>query len=180
MSPGFEKCPLVATFLLASRKKRVRVGNAIVIILLALYPTEDETFPAQEDISDDESNTVKEDHIRREDDNESNAAEEDTIRKEDIEDYMNEKYGKRDHIFNLRPRRMRNYKHLFTQMGFKADIKKFGLAAEEGVLEEFSQLDDYDCLEPRSDLKPEQKQIVLEYLMNIKKSEMEELRQADA
>jgi len=35
MSPGFEECPLVATFLLASRKKRARVGSAISIILLA-------------------------------------------------------------------------------------------------------------------------------------------------
>jgi len=146
----------------------------------SIYPIEDEIFPTQEDIPDDESNIVKEDHIRKEDDNESKAAEEDAIRKKDIEDYMNEKYGKRDHTFNLRPRRMRNYKHLFTQMGFKAGIKKFGLAAEEAVLEEFFQLDDYDCLEPRSDLTPEQKRMALEYLMNIKKSEMEELRQGDA
>jgi len=71
-------------------------------------------------------------------------------------------WGKRDHTFNLRPRRMRNYKHLFTQMGLKAGIKKFRSA---GVF----QLDDYDCLEPRSDLTPEQKRMALEYLMNIKK-----------
>ena len=50
-------------------------------------------------------------------------------------------------------------------MGFKACIKKFGLAAEE----EFFQLDNYDCLETRSDLTLEQKRIALEYLMNVKK-----------
>mmetsp|Transcript_1057 Transcript_1057/g.1405 ORF Transcript_1057/g.1405 Transcript_1057/m.1405 type:complete len:82 (+) Transcript_1057:740-985(+) len=37
----------------------------------SIYPTKDETFPTQEDIPDDESNTVKEEHIRKEDDNES-------------------------------------------------------------------------------------------------------------
>jgi len=44
----------------------------------SIYPTEDETFPEQEDIPDDESSTVKEDHVRKEDDNESNATEEDS------------------------------------------------------------------------------------------------------
>ena len=44
-----------------------------------------------------------------------------------------------------------------------------GSAAEEAVLKEFFQLDKYDCLEPRSDLTPDQKRMALEYLMNIKK-----------
>ncbi len=65
-------------------------------------------------------------------------------------------------------------------MGLKAGIKKYGSATEEAVLKEFFQLDDYDCLEPRSDLTPDQKRMALEYLMNIKKSEMEELRQGGA
>ena len=135
----------------------------------SIGPTEDEIFPTQEDIPDDKSNAVKEEHIRKEDDSESNVTEGDAIRKNDVEDYMNEKYGKRHHTFNLRPRKMRNYRHLFTQIGLKAGIKKYGSAAEEAVLKEFFQLDKYDCLEPRSDLTPDQKRMALEYLMNIKK-----------
>ena len=41
----------------------------------SIYPTDDETFPVQEDIPDDESSTVKEDHVRKEDDNGSNTTE---------------------------------------------------------------------------------------------------------
>ena len=93
---------------------------------------------------------------------------------------MNEKYEKRNHTFNLRPRRMRRYKHLFTQMGSKAGIKKFGSVAEEAVLKEFFQLNDYDCLEPRSDLTSDQKRMVLEYLMTIKKKRDEKLKQGDS
>ena len=135
----------------------------------SICSTKDGIFPTQEDIPDDESNVSKEEHIGKKDDNESDATEGDAVRKNDIEDYMNEKYGKRNHTFNLRPRKMRNYKHLFTQMGLKAGIKKYGSAAEEAVLKEFFQLDKYDCLEPRSDLTPDQKRMALEYLMNIKK-----------
>ena len=75
----------------------------------SIGPTKDEIFPTQEDIPDDESNVLKEEHIRKEDDNESNVTEGNAVRKNDIEDYMNEKYGKRNHTFNLRPRKMRNY-----------------------------------------------------------------------
>ncbi len=66
----------------------------------SIYSTKDETIPTQEDIPEYESNTVKEEHIRKEDGNESNTAEENAIRKEDIEDYMDKKYGKRDYTFN--------------------------------------------------------------------------------
>ena len=136
-----------------------------------IHPTENKTLFVQESIPNNESDTTEEDEIVQESipNNESNTTEEDEIRKEDVEDYMNEKYGKRNHTFDLRPRRMRSYKHFFTQMGFKAGVKKFGSAGEEAVLNEFFQLNDYDCLEPRSDPMPDQKRIALEYLMTIKK-----------
>jgi len=54
-----------------------------------IHPTENETLFIQESIPNNESNTT----------------EEDDLRKEDVEDYMNEKYGKRNHTFNLQLRR---------------------------------------------------------------------------
>jgi len=44
-------------------------------------------------------------------------------------------------------------------MGFKADVKNFGARAEDAVLKEFSQLNHYNCLTPRSDLTKEEKKI---------------------
>jgi len=52
-------------------------------------------------------------------------------------------------------------------MGFKASVKNFGARAEDAVLKEFSQLNDYNCLTPRRDLTKEEKKMALEYLMII-------------
>jgi len=71
------------------------------------------------------------------------------------------------HNHNLRPRKQRSYAHLFAQMGFKAGVKNFGARAEDAVLKEFSQLNDCNCLTPRSDLTKEEKKMALEYLMII-------------
>ena len=71
------------------------------------------------------------------------------------------------HNHNLRPRKPRSYAHLFVQMGFKAGVKKFGARAEDAVRAEFNQLNDYDCLTPRSDLNPTEKRSALEYLLMI-------------
>ena len=71
------------------------------------------------------------------------------------------------HNHNLRPRKPRSYAHLFVQMGFKAGVKKFGARAEDAVRAEFNQLNDYDCLTPRSDLNPTEKRRALEYLLMI-------------
>jgi len=52
-------------------------------------------------------------------------------------------------------------------MGFKAGVKQFGARAEDAVRTEFRQLNDYDCLTPRSDLNSTEKRRALEYLMMI-------------
>jgi len=46
-------------------------------------------------------------------------------------------------------------------------VKNFGARAEDAVLTEFSQLNDYKCLTPRSDLTKKEKKMALEYLMII-------------
>ena len=86
----------------------------------------------------------------------------------DIAAEMDDLYGKRTHDYKLRPRSRRSYAHLFTQMGFRAGLKKFGAKAEHAVNKEFFQLDAYDCVQPRSDLSAEQRRKALEYIMTIK------------
>ena len=42
--------------------------------------------------------------------NNFDTTEEEDIREEDVEDYMNEKYGKSDHTFSFRPRKICRHK----------------------------------------------------------------------
>ena len=51
----------------------------------SICPTKDGIFPTQEDIPDDESNVLKEEHIRKKDDNESNVTEGDAVWKNEWE-----------------------------------------------------------------------------------------------
>ena len=103
------------------------------------------------------------------DDDKSGSNEEDGVTIADVAAEMDALYGERNHNYGLRPRSKRSYGHLFSQMGFKAGLKKFGKKAENAVNKEFFQLNAYDCVEPRSDLTAEQRRKALEYIMTIKK-----------
>ena len=108
---------------------------------------------------------------------------------------MDQKYGRRSSKFsassNLRPRRKRNYRHLFntiphkpdtydfgleetvmTQFNFKKGLAKFGNKGKEAVMLELKQLHDKCAVEPVRNLSKKQKSEALRYLMylNMKKT----------
>ena len=107
-----------------------------------------------EDRNEEDTSSKNNDHDTNEEDAPSKNNDHD-LRSDNVE----ETNRVPSHNHNLRPRKQRSYAHLFAQMGFKAGVKNFGARAEDAVLKEFSQLNDYNCLTPRSDLTKEEKKI---------------------
>ncbi|MDA3875508.1 MAG: reverse transcriptase domain-containing protein [Halothiobacillus sp.] len=103
-----------------------------------------------------------------------------------IERQMEEKYGQREHDINLRPRRARDYSHLFSmynmplddahmtflteQMGIKKGLKAFGQDGAEAVVKEMHQLHYRKVIRPvkSSEMSKTQKRNSLRYLMFLK------------
>jgi len=101
-----------------------------------------------------------------------------------LEQAMNAKYGEREGSRSMRPRKARDYAHLFTQayidsdtplvtpqMSMKAGIKMFGEAGVEAVRKEMQQVHYRNVMEPKkaTELTKEQKRMALGYLMFLKR-----------
>jgi hypothetical protein len=97
----------------------------------------------------------------------------------DIEGTMDERYGKRDHGREMRPRRPRNYDHMhaqleevmMTQHSIKKGLKVFGEAGADAVVSEMQQLHDRGVIKPRAAhmLTRKEKHDALQYLMFLKR-----------
>ena len=91
---------------------------------------------------------------------------------------MNEKYGPRDHKYDLWPRKPRDYRHLhadlehtaLTQYNVKKGLKMFGEAGAKAVIKEMKQLHDRAVIQPKlaNMLTKEEKKRSLQYLMFLK------------
>ena len=91
---------------------------------------------------------------------------------------MDDTYGPRNHEYNLRPRRPRDYSHLhttlestvMTQYSLKKGISTFGDAGIEAVIKELQQLHDRHVIEPKiaTELSSDEKYASLPYLMFLK------------
>jgi hypothetical protein len=91
---------------------------------------------------------------------------------------MNKKYGARTNEHGLRPRKPRDYSHLYmtldstamTQHGIKRGLKVFGEAGTHAVLQELKQLHDRKVVEPKTfhDLSCKERNDSLRYLMFLK------------
>jgi len=79
-----------------------------------------------------------------------------------IPDNKNEEAAQKNPRYNLRPRRERNYDHLFAQMNYRAGLKAFRNEAIKAIKKEMKQLHQYNCVTPRSDLFWKQKRGALE------------------
>jgi hypothetical protein len=103
---------------------------------------------------------------------------------DDLNKDMTQRYGPRSSAYNLRPRKARNYSHLFTtdgivhttvdgaslatpQKSMKKGIKIFGSDGIDAVRSELRQLHDRSVMRPRfaSDISKESKRAALAYLM---------------
>jgi hypothetical protein len=94
---------------------------------------------------------------------------------------MADKYGERNKICNLTPRRPRNYSHLhamidgiaMTQHSVKKGLKEFGDAGTQAVLKEMQQVHNRDVLDPKhsNKLTQQQQHNALRYLMFLKKKQ---------
>jgi hypothetical protein len=70
---------------------------------------------------------------------------------------MNLRYGARDHQYDLRPRKPRDYHHLhqdlehtaLTQYNVKKGLKIFGETGAKAVIEEMQQLHDRAVIQPK-------------------------------
>lgn len=118
----------------------------------------------------------------------NNEEQEETTGVDDLEDdtaqRMDALYGARGTRYNLRPRKERNYGHLFLteehtdnaplatpQMGMKKGIKIFGQAGVDAVKVEMQQVHDRKVMKPKpaTELTRAQKQEALAYLMFLKR-----------
>jgi len=98
---------------------------------------------------------------------------------EGVELEMDRRYGPRNSTYDLRPRRPRDYSHLFTtishnvltQYNFKKGIEIFGQEGVAAVVSELKQLHDREVMEPMhpSDLSYVERKKALPYLMFLKK-----------
>jgi Reverse transcriptase (RNA-dependent DNA polymerase) len=97
-----------------------------------------------------------------------------------LENDMNVRYGERTGRYELRPRRNRDYSHLFTtsgeplstpQMNMNKGISMFGADGVKAVKNELQQLHDRKVMAARhhTDLSFEQKREALAYLMFLKR-----------
>jgi hypothetical protein len=106
------------------------------------------------------------------------------------EQIMDERYGPRNHHFNLRDQKLQSYKHLYNsdhdvlmtfdepmghlfmteQMSLKKGLKHFGKDGADAVIKELRQLDYRDVIKPvlARSLTREQKRESLNYLMYLK------------
>ena len=95
-----------------------------------------------------------------------------------IEERMNLRYGAREHQHDLRPRKPRDYHHLYqdlehtalTQYNVKKGLKVFGEAGAKAVIEEMQQLHDREVIQPKmaNMLTTTEKKRSLQYLMFLK------------
>jgi hypothetical protein len=101
---------------------------------------------------------------------------------DDIEANMNERYGPRNGQYNLRPRRERNYAHMFVnsgvplstpQMSMKQGIAMFGDDGIAAVTAELKQLHDRKVMVARhqNQLTSQEKKNALAYLMFLKQKQ---------
>jgi hypothetical protein len=94
------------------------------------------------------------------------------------EEDMDQRYGARTHRHELRPRKPRDYRHLYpdlehtalTQYNVRKGLKIFGEAGAQAVIEEMQQLHDRSVIEPKlaNMLTNEEKGRSLQYLMFLK------------
>jgi hypothetical protein len=98
---------------------------------------------------------------------------------DDVSEQMDALYGSRNHEYDLRPRKPRDYSHLhadlehtaFTQYNVKKGLKLFGQAGADAVVKEMQQLHDRSVIQPRMAhmLTRDEKRASLQYLMFLKK-----------
>jgi len=89
---------------------------------------------------------------------------------------MDAAYGQRQHQYDLRARKPRDYSHLhvilegtvMTQHNIKKGLQVFGEAGVEAVLKELNQLHERGVLKPTKNLSHEQRMDALQYLMFLK------------
>ena len=84
---------------------------------------------------------------------------------------MDAAYGERTGTYDLRPRRPRNYDHLFTQHSIKKGLRIFGDEGSAAVIKELKQLHDLKVIVPIDSkaMTREEKSKALQYLMFLKK-----------
>ena len=100
---------------------------------------------------------------------------------DNINEMMNERYGPRNHQYNLRNRRARDYSHLHImldtpmcmiteQMNIKQGLKTFGKTGAEAVVAEMQQLHSREVIMPvkSESLTRDQRRNALRYLMFLK------------
>ena len=89
---------------------------------------------------------------------------------------MGAAYGQRQHQYDLRARKPRDYSHLhvilegtvMTQHNIEKGLQVFGEAGVEAVLKELNQLHERGVLKPTKNLSHEQRMDALQYLMFLK------------
>jgi hypothetical protein len=92
---------------------------------------------------------------------------------------LDQRYGQRQHGYDLRPRKPRSYKHrhadledvLMTQLSLKKGLVAYGEEGANAVTKELTQLHDMRVMSPRAAnlLTKEEKHRALQYLMYLKK-----------
>jgi Reverse transcriptase (RNA-dependent DNA polymerase) len=89
---------------------------------------------------------------------------------DDLVQHMDDAYGARTGQYDLRPRRPRNFDHLFTQHSVKKGLRVFGDAGTAAVANELQQLHDLEVIVPvdPATLSATDKQGALQYLMFLK------------
>jgi hypothetical protein len=95
------------------------------------------------------------------------------------DDELDQRYGKREHGYSLRPRKPRSYKHrhadledvIMTQLSLKKGLVAYGEEGAKAVTSELKQLHDKAVMTPRAAnlLTREEKRRALQYLMYLKK-----------
>jgi hypothetical protein len=95
------------------------------------------------------------------------------------DDELDQRYGKREHGYSLRPRKPRSYKHrhadledvIMTQLSLKKGLVAYGEEGAKAVTSELKQLHDMGVMTPRAAnlLTREEKRRALQYLMYLKK-----------